>query len=169
MPTATAPRRTRADLARLSLGHLRRVIQAIHSQSVAIEAELGLSGPQLWALREIVGAADEEGLSLGELARRLALHPANAGRLVDRLARRRLVRRQRSSQDRRVILVAATAAGERLAEARLNSPPQQDLLRRLSGLPPAEVARIERTLARLAELMGQDGDPGEPLFERRGR
>lgn len=166
---ALAARRSRAELARQSLGHLRRVIQAIHSQSVAIESELGLSGPQLWALREVVGADDDEGLSLGELARRLALHPANAGRLVDRLARRRLVRRQRSSQDRRVILVAATPAGRRLAQAKLSGPPQQDLLRRLGGLPPAEAARIERTLARLAELLGQGGDPGEPLFERRGR
>src|SRR5688572_67458 len=104
-----------ADLSTKTLGHLRRIVQAIHTQSVVIEAATGLTGPQLWALREVARAKD--GITLGELARRLALHKANAGRLADRLARKRLVTRETPPDDRRVVLVRATATGRKKAQA----------------------------------------------------
>lgn len=145
------------------LGHLRRIIHAIHRQSAAIEASTGLTGPQLWALREI--ALSDEGVTLGDLARRLALHKANAGRLVDRLASRRLVTRGSVPGDGRSVLVRATSKGRRQAVAPVGGPLQADLLARLGDLPPAQVERIDRALVRLVLLVGAEGVEPLPLFD----
>lgn len=160
------PRRVSAPTSSLStraLEHLRRVVQVIHTQSVAIESATGLTGPQFWALREVARARD--GITLGELARRLALHKANAGRLADRLARKRLVTRETPPDDRRVVLVRVTAAGLRKAETSVEAPPQADLMSRLDELPERDLASIERALARLVELLGAAGEEPGPLFE----
>lgn len=160
------PRRGTVDPIQLSvrtLEHLRRIVQAIHSQSVAIEAATGLTGPQFWALREVARARD--GLTLGELARRLALHKANAGRLADRLARRRYITRETPPDDRRVVVVRATAAGLKKAEVHVAAPPQAHLLRTLEGLQRDELTRIEGALARLVQLLGAEDAEAGPLFE----
>lgn len=130
---------------------------------MAIESATGLSGPQFWALKEVASAPD--GLTLGELAERLALHKANAGRLADRLARRRLVTRTTPADDRRVVRVKVTAKGLERAELPISAPPQAHLLARLESLPPAELRALERSLARLVELLGADGEEPGPLFD----
>ncbi len=116
-----------ADLPSAVLAHVRRIIHAIHAQSAAIESHVGLTGPQFWALREIATASDD-GLSLGDIARRLALHPANAGRLVDRLAAKDLVTRAGDARDKRVVVVRATSAGKKLVLTPVGAPAQAGLL-----------------------------------------
>lgn len=148
-----------------ALDHVRRVVKAIHSHSVAIEVATGLSGPQFWALKEVAGVPD--GLTLGELAERLALHKANAGRLADRLARRRLVRRETPAADRRVVRVKVTRRGLEKAELPVSAPPQADLLARLAELPASELQAIERALARLVELLGAAADEPGLMFDER--
>lgn len=154
---------SKPQLSTHALNHLRRVVQAIHGQSVAIEQATGLTGPQFWALREV--ARSKDGVSLGELAERLALHKANAGRLADRLATKRLVTRETPPSDRRVVLVRATAAGRRRAELPVTAPPQAHLLGRLEALPARELASIEGALRRLVELLGAEALEAGPLFE----
>jgi MarR family transcriptional regulator, 2-MHQ and catechol-resistance regulon repressor len=157
----------KASLSSKALEHLRRVVQVIHAQSVAIESATGLTGPQFWALREVARARD--GITLGELARRLALHKANAGRLADRLARKRLITRETPPDDRRVVLVRITAAGLCKSEIPVSAPPQADLLSRLEALPGRDLSAIEHALSRLVTLLGAEGEEAGPLFESRGR
>jgi len=152
-----------SSLSSRALEHLRRIVQAIHTQSAAIEAATGLTGPQFWALREV--ARERDGITLSELARRLALHKANAGRLADRLASKRLLTRETPPTDRRVVLVRVTAAGLRQSELPVSAPPQAHLLSRLEDLPPREQRAIERSLGRLVELLGAGGEEVSPLFE----
>lgn len=153
----------RSSLSTRALEHLRRVVQVIHAQSVAIEGATGLTGPQFWALREVARARD--GITLGELARRLALHKANAGRLADRLARKRLVTRETPPDDRRVVLVRVTAAGLRKSEIPVSAPPQADLVSRLERLPERDLESIEHALSRLVQLLGAESEDPGPLFE----
>ena len=72
-------------------------------------------------------AHSENGLTPGQLGERLALTSGSVTKLVDRLERRRLVRRVRpSNADRRSVTVVATSAGEALIDrdirAILDSP-----------------------------------------------
>jgi DNA-binding MarR family transcriptional regulator len=156
----TTPRST--PVSSKALEHLRRIVQSIHSQSVAIEAATGLTGPQFWALREV--AREVNGITLSALARRLALHRANAGRLADRLASKQLLTREASPDDRRVVVVRATAAGRRQSELPVSAP-QARLLSRLEDLPLREQESIERSLGRLVELLDAGGGEASPLFE----
>src|SRR5581483_894125 len=151
------------------IANLRRIVRAIHEQSAAIEGATGLTGPQLWALREVAG--DAAGLSIGEVGRRLQCHKTSAGRIVERLLRAGLVRAEKAARDRRVVLVRATRAGRELAARPIAGPPQANLLARLDSLGPREVARLEAALERLVELLGAEAIEPAPLFDepRAGR
>ena len=52
--------------------------------------------------------------TVGELARRMLIQHHSAVELVDRLARRGLVRRSRSGPDRRLVYLALTPKGEKI-------------------------------------------------------
>jgi len=143
-----------AEVAALSLTHLRRIYHAIHAQSAAIESSLGITGPQLWALHVVVSVP--EGLSLGEIAERLVLHKANAGRLVDRLLGKKLVKVERPEYDRRLVIVRATPRGRRLFARPTPQPAQLELLVQLAKLPRARLDSIEGVLAQLVALLGAE-------------
>jgi DNA-binding MarR family transcriptional regulator len=89
----------------------------------------GLSQTQYNVLRILRGAG-EDGLPCGEIAGRLLTRDPDVTRLLDRLVRRRLARRTRITQDRRVILAKITPSGTHL----------------LSGLDPLVDQLIDETL-----------------------
>jgi DNA-binding MarR family transcriptional regulator len=150
-------------LAASSLDHVRRIVKSILTASTRIESRTGLTGAQFWALSEV--AREKGGLALGALARRLAFHPANAGRLVERLVTKGLVRRETHAHDARVVLVRPTPRGARLAARGVAAPAQADLLERLAALPDADARAIERALARVVEMLGASRVEPGPLFE----
>jgi DNA-binding MarR family transcriptional regulator len=88
------------------------------------EAELlkaaGLSFAQYNVLRILRGAG-AEGLPCGEIAERMVNRDPDITRLLDRLERRKLVRRGRDDDDRRVVVARITAAGADLLET-LDAP-----------------------------------------------
>jgi DNA-binding MarR family transcriptional regulator len=159
--------KTSHEAAARTLAHIRRIIHRIHAQSVAIETSVGITGPQFWALREL--AAGRRSLSVGVLAERLALHKATAGRLADRLVRKRLATARRSERDRRVLEIRLTPRGRRLASRKAPRPAQADLLVELERLPAGKLARIEATLAELVRLLHAQDEEPDPLFEGRPR
>src|SRR5216684_4598944 len=73
----------------------------------------GLSQTQYNVLRILRGAG-KDGLPCGEIAGRLLTRDPDVTRLLDRLVRRRLARRARITQDRRVILARITPSGMQL-------------------------------------------------------
>ncbi|HZU97723.1 MAG TPA: MarR family transcriptional regulator [Planctomycetota bacterium] len=146
-----------------TLTNLRRIVHAIQGQSSRIESSVGLTGPQLWALREI--NATVGGLPLGQIARKLVLHKANAGRIVDKLVALGLVQTERPANDLRVVLARITEKGRSLAEAAVQGPAQADLMTRLERLPPDEIEAIAGTLDRVVELLGAETAEAGPLFE----
>lgn len=86
----------------------------------------GLSPQQHQALLAIKGLAGRERISIGRLAERLHVRHHSAVGLVDRLSRRRLVRRVRDTDDRRRVEVQLTAAGEALI-GRLSAAHKREL------------------------------------------
>lgn len=73
----------------------------------------GLSHTQYNILRILRGAG-EAGLLHGEIAERLVVGAPDVTRSIDRLERRRLVRRERATDDRRKVVHTLTASGRRL-------------------------------------------------------
>jgi DNA-binding MarR family transcriptional regulator len=98
------------------LEFLRMVWQLEHAlerASKRMEDAIGISGPQRFALKFVTV---HPGITAGQLARALHLHPSTVTGILQRLETRRLLRRVPSSTDGRVTHLHATAAGARLAE-----------------------------------------------------
>jgi DNA-binding MarR family transcriptional regulator len=70
----------------------------------------GLTETQYNSLRILRGAG-EQGLTCAEVGERLIRHDPDITRLLDRMERQGLVRRERSLKDRRVVLTRITALG----------------------------------------------------------
>jgi DNA-binding MarR family transcriptional regulator len=133
--------------------------QAMAAFDRDLRARHGVTGRQLAVLRLV----DEWGPAptLAELRRRLVMHPATLGQLVDRLAGAGLVELAADAGDRRRRTVGLTAAGRRLLAAAPLAGPV-----RLRGLPeghaaadPARLRRLAAALTDAIELFGLEGYP----------
>lgn len=136
------------DLADQMLRALRRVIRAVDLHSRQLAQDCGLTGPQALVLRETAARQ----LSAGELARRVSLSQATVTDILKRLELRGLIRRNRSADDRRQVIVEATANGRSLAQT---APPllQERFVRRFGELRDWEQTLLLSSLQRIAELM----------------
>lgn len=83
---------------------------ALERASKRMEDTLGVSGPQRFALR-VIGA--RPGITAGELAALLHLHPSTVTGILQRLQARGLVRRTSNAADGRLAHLHLTAAGRR--------------------------------------------------------
>jgi DNA-binding MarR family transcriptional regulator len=90
--------------------------------------------------------------TVGELAMELGVNSSNATRVCDRLEQLGLVRRRRSSADRRIVRVALTAEGTRVVEAVVSSRREdvRDVVERMSDLDAARAARALAAFAAVA-------------------
>lgn len=87
------------------------VDHGLQSLSKRMWKQLGLTGPQRLVIR-ILGA--RPGLSAGELATVLHVHPSTLTGVLQRLEALRLVRRTVARSDRRRVVLQLTAAGRAL-------------------------------------------------------
>ncbi len=109
----------------------------------------GLSVSQVRAL-SLLSRADD--VSLAELAEYVGLGAPAASRLVEELVRRELVARQAAPADRRRLALRLLPAGAKALRLAVESA-RAPLVERLSGLPPAERARVYAAMASLLEVL----------------
>lgn len=96
-----------------SIGYLMRRILA--SVAGAVERELGPTGLTHAQWVPLFKIFLQEGLGVAELARQCELDAGSMTRLLDRLEAKGLCRRERSSEDRRVVHLALTPEGRDVA------------------------------------------------------
>jgi DNA-binding MarR family transcriptional regulator len=104
-----------------------------------------LSPTQYNVLRILRGAP--EGLTCGEIGRRMITHDPDITRLLDRLEKRGLISRGRDTRDRRIVLSQISPEGLKLL-ARLDEPVQQMHRGQLGHLG-------RQRLRQLADLLAQ--------------
>ncbi len=107
----------------------------------------------------LFGLCDRQMLPSSELAHLADLSPASATELLDELVQAGLVRRSRSEDDRRVVLVSLTARGRRLLDERraAHEPRWRAAFADFSAADlQAAVAVLERMQA-LFEELAQEG------------
>lgn len=143
-PQPASPERIHAVLQQFRV--LLRSIKR-HYQSVEERSRLG--GSQVWALSEIAANPD---ISVGALARRLAVHLSTASNLVGRMVELGVVTRQREGGDQRVVKLRVTASGRR-ALSRAPGPPIGLLQQALLDLPDARLKALHSELEALLGLM----------------
>jgi DNA-binding MarR family transcriptional regulator len=144
------PRAAKRERMLSILKQFRVLLRAMRTHYQSLAERSGLAGAQAWALAEI---AARPHLSVGELARGLALHLSTVSNIVGRLERLGLVKRVRAGADQRVVCLEATAEGRRVLR-RAPRPAAGLLQEALGQLAPARLAALHRDLAALIAAMG---------------
>ncbi|WP_234326218.1 MarR family winged helix-turn-helix transcriptional regulator [Streptomyces sp. NRRL S-337] len=129
---------------------------AVRSASQAVDrlrsqgaAGRGLSAGALDVLVRL-GAAADEGLSIGELARAGGVSSRNITGLVDTLERGHLVKRVQDRHDRRSVRVRITPSGRDWLES-FRQPTQRAMSAVFQGFTPAELDQFRHLCLRLVE------------------
>lgn len=112
-------------------------------------SEFGVTGPQRLVLR-VVGA--HAGISAGELARTLHMHPSTLTGILQRLAARKLLKRIEDPADRRRVQLVLTARGRRLTVPTVGTV-EASVKRALSSWSGTELDTTRRSLNALAESL----------------
>jgi DNA-binding MarR family transcriptional regulator len=99
-----------------ALAELRYLIRKFVREGDAVARAAGLEPQQYLLLLAIRGLPDNEEATIRALADQLALKHHSAVELIDRLAAHGYVRRSRSRDDRRRVLVSLLPRGEKLLE-----------------------------------------------------
>ena len=127
------------------------VDHGLQSRSKRMEAEVGVTGPQRLVIR-LVG--QRPGISAGELAVLLHVHPSTLTGVLGRLEARGIITRKPDPADKRRALLGLTAKGIKLdrlrsgtVEARLKSA--------LAKLAPARVRAAREVLAAIASALDE--------------
>lgn len=91
---------------------LLRTTEMLSRPLAEVLKQADLSATQYNVLRILRGAG--EGLSCGEIGKRMITHDPDITRLLDRLEKRRMVARSRDNKDRRLVLTRITPEGMKL-------------------------------------------------------
>lgn len=140
---------------------LRRIIRAIDLQSRQLMQRAGLTGPQLLTLQAILRHGP---LGVGELARLVNLSQGTVTTILDRLERKNLVTRSRSTTDKRRVVVSLSADGE---QALASAPTllQEHFIRAFGELSDWEQNLILSSLQRVAGMMDAYKLDAAPVLE----
>lgn len=125
------------------------VEHGLQSRSKWMQATLGITGPQRLVLRIV---RDRPGLSAGELARILHLHPSTITGIVQRLVKRGVLRRTRDRHDSRRVVLQFHPAAEKFMSVS-DATVEWAVKRALTTIPPHRVRHAREVLSVVADVL----------------
>lgn len=142
---------------------LRQIIRATDMHSKQLVKRYGLTAPQLMVLKEIM--ADED-INIGKVAKKVSLSQATVTNIIDRLEARGMVNRERSSEDKRRVMVRVT---EKTRDILKHNPSvlQEEFLHKFKQLEEWEQNLILSSIQRIAKMMGAEDIKITPEIEHR--
>ena len=127
--------------------------------------EVGLTGPQLTVIKLLESF---DNLSLSSLSERIRAQNSTVTGIIDRMEREGLVRRERSTTDRRVVHIRLSDKGQKLAR-QIQVEPMEIFRDALAGLSQADLRDLLRIMNKLqkhvrAKVATEGGaETGEPV------
>lgn len=146
------------DEAELALQELRRLVHGIRSASYSVERSCGVTGAQLFVLREL---SLEPGASIRRLSERTLTDPSSVSVIVAHLEERGLVTRTLDEADRRKSALRLSSQGAQLL-TRAPEPYQGRLIGVLRALPRSALGPLRAALSSMSDSLDLKGDA--PLF-----
>ena len=140
---------------------LRKVIRAIDMRSKQLSKQVGLTGPQLLILQKV---SKQDGVMVREIADTINLSPATVTNILDRMESRDLVKRVRSTLDKRKVGIFLTEKGKQ-AISTAPLPLQEHFTNRFNALEEWEQSQMVATLQRIASMMDAQDVDAAPLLE----
>lgn len=138
------------------LQQLWMVTHALEKVSKHMAGAIGVTGPQRLALR-VVGLCP--GMSAGDLAGVLHVHPSTLTGVLQRLISQRLLTRVDDPADRRRAVLRLTARGARV-NALTGGTVESLVEQTLTGISPRDRAAMQRVLHRLAQSLDPPSSSG---------
>lgn len=142
------------------IDNIRRVFQVVNEQSKKAKRETGLTGPQLWAIKMI---GDLSPVRVSDLAARMYLHPATVVGILNRLELQGLIKRMRTSEDRRIVTIELTDAGNAIM-AKAPQVAQGLLVAGMEVLPLKRLKDISSGLEELVNILGAQELPPQLIL-----
>lgn len=140
---------------------LRRIIRATDLHSRYLAKNTGLTAPQMLLLQTLRNKGEE---TVGSIAKEMNLSQATVTTILDRLEKKSLVIRERSTEDRRKVIVYLTeSALEILKDAPL--PLQEQFTRQFNDLQNWEQLMIISSLSRIAQMMDAQHIDASPVLD----
>lgn len=143
------------------LQSIRRIMRAVDIYSRKLKSQCELTVPQLVCLGTVV---EHEPLTVSGIAQQVYLSSSTVVGILDRLEGRGLIKRERDTNDRRIVNTLATPAGKEIIS---NAPSalQDGLHEALKDLPLLEQATIALSLKRVVGLMEAGSIDAAPILE----
>ena len=126
------------------------VVHGLERVSKQMTGEIGVTGPQRLVLR-VVGLFP--GISAGDLAAELRVHPSTLTGVIQRLISQRLLARTDDPNDRRRAVLRLTSRGARVNAVRQGTV-EAAITDALAGVSDRDRAAARRVLHRLAAHLG---------------
>jgi len=140
---------------------LRRIIRATDLYSKHLAKNTGLTAPQMLLLQTL---RNKGGETVGAIAKEMSLSQATVTTILDRLEKKSLVIRERSTSDRRKVLVyLSDNALDILKDAPL--PLQYQFSRQFVDLQDWEQLMIISSLSRIAQMMDAQHIDAAPVLD----
>ena len=141
-------KRSKNQLSLQVLKKFRIIYGSVRQHFREVEQACGVTGSQLWILQEV---ANTPGIGVSELADRLSIHQSTGSQLVEKLAARGLITKERSKEDQRRVGLQVTEEASRLLE---NAPgPAEGVLpEALQALPESALLALDNSLI---DVIGQ--------------
>jgi len=131
------------------LKRFRLIFKAVQQHSQWVETLCGVTSAQLWAMWEL---SRSPGLRVSDLAKAMSIHQSTASNLLDKLAKKGFVKRERVSEDQRVVTLSLTQEGlDVIGQA--PAPAQGILQHALFQLPEAALQCLAKDLDALINEM----------------
>ncbi|MCW8125704.1 MarR family winged helix-turn-helix transcriptional regulator [Microbulbifer halophilus] len=140
---------------------LRRLIRATDLHSKQLVKTAGLTAPQLLLLQAI---REKGQVTIGALAREISLSQATVTTILDRLEKRGMVYRERSSQDKRKVHAYLTDKGMDIIRD-APTPLQEHFVRQFRDLREWEQSMIISSLQRVALMMDAEHIDASPVLD----
>lgn len=134
--------------------NVQRTAEALRRPTELLMKEHGLS-PSTYNVLRILRGAYPDGLPCHDISDRMVSHVPDVTRLTDRLVSKGLAERERSTEDRRVVLTRATAAGVDLVTS-LDAPLGETLKAQLSHMTRDELRTMIDLMEKARTLPKQD-------------
>ena len=140
---------------------LRRVIRATDIYSKKLAKTTGLTAPQMLLLQTI---SNRDEMTIGALAGAMSLSQATVTTIIDRLEKRHLVLRERSTVDKRKVYARLTPDATKILQ-QAPIPLQENFSTHFNLLEEWEQTMIISSLQRVAKMMDAEHIDASPVLD----
>lgn len=130
---------------------IRRIVRSINLESKRVQKDFGISIPQLLCLGHI-DRAEAKMTTHGELMKLLSLNSSTITGIINRLERRKLIKRLPKTGDKRVTYIGINATGSAVVQQAPDILHDQ-LASKIKSLPESKQRLVKEALSIIVDAM----------------